>query len=222
MNRQINRIILHCSATPRGRDIGYRTIYKWHTDPRALGDGKFRYMGETFDTVSELPHDVRNRRGNGWLDIGYHYVIRLDGTIEEGRPIERAGAHVLGHNHDSIGICYVGGVSADDIKIARDTRTPDQIDAMDKLIAKLKKEYGDRITVHGHNEYDNKACPSFDVHKDNIRRKNRYKDSTTTTTVTTKPMTTTTTTTEPPLDTSPPKPDRSFVGFLKSLFSRLF
>ena len=48
----------------------------------------------------------------GWSDIGYHYLIHLDGKIEEGRPIERMGAHTTGQNRNSIGICYVGGVEA--------------------------------------------------------------------------------------------------------------
>jgi len=49
----------------------------------------------------------------GWSDIGYHYVIRRDGRIELGRPIEQVGAHVKGHNSDSIGVCMVGGLDED-------------------------------------------------------------------------------------------------------------
>ena len=49
-------------------------------------------------------------KGNGWSDIGYHYLIKLDGTVQEGRPINKIGAHVGGHNRDSIGIAYVGGM----------------------------------------------------------------------------------------------------------------
>jgi N-acetylmuramoyl-L-alanine amidase len=49
----------------------------------------------------------------GWSDIGYHYVIELDGTIGIGRPIERSGAHTKGLNSNSIGVCYVGGVETD-------------------------------------------------------------------------------------------------------------
>ena len=45
-----------------------------------------------------------------FADIGYHYVVYLDGTVHKGRPLEKAGAHCKGHNAHSIGICYVGGL----------------------------------------------------------------------------------------------------------------
>ena len=102
--------------------------------------------------------------------MGYHFVIKLDGTIQIGRPVDEVGAHVAGHNASTIGIAYVGGVDANDINKAEDTRTPIQIKVMDDLIHDLIEKYGDHITVHGHNEYANKACPSFDVKKDNVRR----------------------------------------------------
>ena len=51
-------------------------------------------------------------KAQGWDCIGYHYVVRIDGTIEEGRPVERIGAHCKGHNAYSIGVCYVGGLSS--------------------------------------------------------------------------------------------------------------
>jgi N-acetylmuramoyl-L-alanine amidase len=61
-------------------------------------------------------------KDRGFSDIGYHYVILLDGSVRDGRPIERVGAHVERHNLDSIGICYVGGV--DENGKPKDTRTP--------------------------------------------------------------------------------------------------
>ena len=57
----------------------------------------------------------------GWSDIGYHYVIGLDGKIEAGRPVSKIGAHAKGYNKTSIGICYIGGLSEN--KRAKDTRT---------------------------------------------------------------------------------------------------
>ena len=81
--------------------------------------------------------------------------------MEKGRPIEQAGAHCKGWNATSIGICYIGGMTADN-KQAKDTRTPAQKTALRELVAKLKAEYPG-ITVHGHNEFANKACPCFDV-----------------------------------------------------------
>ena len=96
----------------------------------------------------------------GFKGIGYHYVIDLDGTVETGRPEYEIGAHCLNHNARSIGICYIGGL--DTTGKAKDTRTPQQKAALVKLVADLKLKYPN-VTVHGHNEFANKACPCFTV-----------------------------------------------------------
>tara|TARA_R110001632_G_scaffold65040_1_gene154421 strand:- start:2671 stop:3102 length:432 start_codon:yes stop_codon:yes gene_type:complete len=100
----------------------------------------------------------------GWRDIGYHFLIQRDGTVEEGRPIEQSGAHTKGHNFDSIGLAYVGGV--EDKKkngkwIAKDTRTEAQKDSLIDLLCQLKDTYGG--TIHGHREFAAKSCPCFDA-----------------------------------------------------------
>ena len=100
----------------------------------------------------------------GWSDIGYHYVIDLKGNINAGRPIELMGAHTKGQNKYSIGISYVGGVESDG-KTPKDTRTNAQKDAIIRLVKKLKGCYPD-VTIHGHNEFSSKACPSFNVSKE--------------------------------------------------------
>lgn len=107
---------------------------------------------------------IRRDHKTKWSDIGYHYVIRLDGAIEKGRPDEVAGAHVAGHNHDSLGIAYVGGV-AHDGKTPKDTRNPAQRQALYALTERLLREHPG-ATVHGHNEHAAKACPSFDAQAD--------------------------------------------------------
>lgn len=129
--RKITKIILHCSATPEGKDYSVAQIRDWHV------------------------------RGNGWNDIGYHYVIYRDGTIHKGRPVEQAGAHTKGHNANSIGICYIGGCTADG-NTPKDTRTPEQTRSMHELVAQLQQQYPG-ATVHCHNEFANKACPSFKI-----------------------------------------------------------
>jgi N-acetylmuramoyl-L-alanine amidase len=96
----------------------------------------------------------------GWSDIGYHWVIRLDGTIEIGRPLEKSGAHTKGHNKDSVGVCYIGGCDADGKP--KDTMNPEQEKAWRMIVLSLRTLYGD-LTIHGHNEFTNKACPSFIV-----------------------------------------------------------
>lgn len=128
--RAINKIILHCSATPQDRHTTVEDIRLWH-------------------------------KQRGWSDIGYHYVVYLDGTVHEGRPIERSGAHTKGQNKNSIGVCYIGGVDKNNLK-AKDTRTPEQIMALDLLLGSLLDDFKG-ATLHGHNEFANKACPSFDV-----------------------------------------------------------
>ena len=97
----------------------------------------------------------------GWSEIGYHFVIYLDGTIHEGRPIEKAGAHVSGRNRYTIGVCYIGGVSANDKKLARDTRTPAQKESLIKLFKQLLGKYPTINKISGHHDYAAKACPCF-------------------------------------------------------------
>lgn len=88
--RQINKIIMHCTASREGQPLTVADIDKMH-------------------------------RARGWNGIGYHYVVYADGSVHKGRSVEKAGAHVSGHNADSIGICYVGGL--DGSGNPKDTRT---------------------------------------------------------------------------------------------------
>ncbi len=110
-------------------------------------------------TVDEIRRWHKER---GFSDIGYHYVIMLDGSVRNGRPLEQAGAHCKGQNAHSIGICYVGGCDLN--RRPKDTRTDAQKTAMAGLIRELKRRFP-TATIHGHNEFANKACPSFDVQK---------------------------------------------------------
>lgn len=99
----------------------------------------------------------------GFKDIGYHYLVALDGNVEQGRDPNLIGAHCLGHNDRSIGVVYVGGL--DRTNKPKDTRTPAQRQALRRLIADLKNRYP-RATVHGHCEFAAKACPCFNVKED--------------------------------------------------------
>ncbi len=128
--RQITEIIVHCADTPEGRDVRAADIRRWH-------------MTE-----------------HGWADIGYHFVVDLDGTIEDGRPIEKVGTHCSGHNANSIGICYIGGASKD--MKPKDTRTQAQKDALVQLLKDLRQKYP-LAKIYGHRDFACKACPSFDA-----------------------------------------------------------
>ena len=77
--------------------------------------------GKAF-TVADIDAWHRKR---GFRCIGYHFVIYLDGSVHEGRAIEEVGAHCLGHNANSIGICYIGGCATNG-KTPKDTRTEAQ------------------------------------------------------------------------------------------------
>lgn len=98
----------------------------------------------------------------GWSDIGYHYVIQIDGTIEHGRDVDIIGAHCSGHNSHSIGICYIGGMDAE-MTNAKDTRTELQKSALLSLLYDLRRIYPD-AKIYGHRDFDKgKDCPSFDA-----------------------------------------------------------
>ena len=118
----INKIVIHCSDTPTGRDISAQDIHHWHIDRK-------------------------------WSGIGYHYVIRISGEIEAGRPVYWEGAHVAGHNAKSIGICLIGNGEF----------TSEQYDSLYDLIKKYTDLYD--VKVMGHCDLDSKKpqCPGFDV-----------------------------------------------------------
>lgn len=103
----------------------------------------------------------RWHRAQGWDCIGYHYVVKIDGTVQEGRPLERMGAHCKGHNANSIGVCYIGGLTADG-KEPKDTRTTAQKAALISLIRRLKSNYPG-AKVYGHRDFARKACPCFEA-----------------------------------------------------------
>lgn len=96
----------------------------------------------------------------GFSDIGYHYLIGIDGKVHEGRNVNISGAHTAGYNAHSIGVCYVGGLDKD--SKAKDTRTPAQKASLLRLLKDLKKIYP-KASIHGHREFANKACPCFDA-----------------------------------------------------------
>ena len=135
--RKIDTIIIHCSDTPSTMNIGAKEIRDWHI------------------------------KDNGWSDIGYHYVIRRNGSLETGRNIETIGAHVYGHNKNSIGICLVGGKPIGNQKKDINLFTIEQLETLESLLFNLKGFLQDmNIKIVGHCELDSKkTCPNFDVQK---------------------------------------------------------
>ena len=108
----------------------------------------------------------RYHRSLGWNGCGYHYVIPTDGSIEQGRPEEKVGAHCKNHNSHSIGVCYIGGLAADG-KTPQDTRTEAQKRALRVLLEDLHQRYPKALIV-GHCDLDPKkpCCPGFNVIND--------------------------------------------------------
>jgi N-acetylmuramoyl-L-alanine amidase len=102
-------------------------------------------------------------RSRGFRCIGYHFVIRRNGLIEDGRPMGDQGAHVKRYNRVSVGVCMVGGVTEDDVTVAEDNFTEDQWISLGILLEKLRAHYP-AASIVAHHELDaGKACPSFDV-----------------------------------------------------------
>lgn len=140
------RLVLHCTATPEGRPVSSNDIRKWHTDPVSRG-------------------------GRGWKQVGYTDMIHLDGRVE--RLVQNnEDANVdpweitngaKGYNGTSRHVVYVGGVAKDG-KTPRDTRTPQQLQAMAEYVKDFHRRFPD-VKIFGHNELAAKACPSFDVQK---------------------------------------------------------
>lgn len=106
----------------------------------------------------------RWHRRRGWRGIGYHFVVRRNGLVEPGRPLDSVGAHARGANQDSVGLCLIGGVTQTRPLRPEANFTPAQLDALAELIADLKARYP-LARILGHRDLPgvSKACPSFDV-----------------------------------------------------------
>lgn len=129
--------------------------------PRKSTDALFVHCSATKPTMDIGVREIRQwHKEQGWLDVGYHFVIRRDGTVEEGRDIEAVGSHVKDHNHNSLGICLVGGV--DESNKFKANFTPSQIRSLRTLLDGLKVKYPS-AAIRAHHDVAPKACPSFDL-----------------------------------------------------------
>ena len=134
--RRIDSIIVHCTASPEGKNL----------------------------TVEDIRRD---HKAQGWADIGYHYVVYLDGSIHNGRNVDLVGSHCYGHNLYSIGVVYVGGLENkpntpyNKLK-AKDTRTDKQKKALVSLLKDLRRLYP-KAKIYGHRDFAAKDCPCFNA-----------------------------------------------------------
>ena len=102
-----------------------------------------------------------SHKARGWSCIGYHYVIRKDGTVEQGRPHWTVGAHAYGHNSHTIGIHVCGNFEEAE-------PTSEQIESLAMLLANLCTDYGlpiDRDHIAGHRELMGTACPGANLYE---------------------------------------------------------
>ena len=153
MMRPIRKIVIHCSDSPDDRHVTAADINDWHVWPRYNEERDQWYYQGKWHKHEDLPSDVRGKRGNGWSTIGYHAVILRDGTVEQGRPLETPGAHVRGHNHDSIGICLIG----------RHEFTEEQMMILEGLVRAYKSRWP-QAEVLGHTDLDpGKTCPNLNI-----------------------------------------------------------
>jgi len=133
--RKITLIVVHCSAVRPYQTSSADDIDNWHKQ--------------------------RVTHGIHWKGIGYHFVVRRDGTIEKGRALAEPGAHVVGHNKYSIGICYEGGLDVEGNEV--DTRTPEQKATLRKLLEQLHEQFPNALIVGHHDLNPGKECPCYDV-----------------------------------------------------------
>jgi len=131
MSREVNLIVVHCSATNQHMDIGATEIRKWHVED------------------------------NEWSDIGYHNIIRRDGTLEHGRDLAIPGAHAKGFNKNSIGVCLIGGVDSENNPTNNFTDV--QFKTLRSYLDTMMDIFDAEVKGHRDLPNTNKACPSFNV-----------------------------------------------------------
>lgn len=136
-------LIIHCTATPEGREVSSADIRRWHTAPPSTG-------------------------GRGWKQVGYTDMVHLDGKVErlvrnnEDMQVDafEITNGAKGYNAIARHIVYVGGVAADGK--AKDTRTEAQRNALAAYVRDFHARFP-QVRIIGHNEIAPKACPSFNV-----------------------------------------------------------
>jgi hypothetical protein len=143
---ELKYLVLHCTATAEGKKVSSADIRRWHTSPVSVG-------------------------GRGWKQVGYTDMIHLDGKVE--RLVENNEDATVdtweitngasGYNSVSRHVVYVGGVAADG-KTPKDTRTKEQLKAMEDYVKDFHRRFP-KVRIIGHREVAAKACPSFDVQK---------------------------------------------------------
>ena len=146
MGKPLKYLVLHCTATPEGREVSSDDIRRWHTSPVSKG-------------------------GRGWKQVGYTDMIHLDGRVErlvgnnEDAQVDdwEITNGAKGYNSVSRHVVYVGGL-ASDAKTSKDTRTEAQLRVMKDYVTSFHQRFPN-VRIIGHNEVAAKSCPCFDVQR---------------------------------------------------------
>jgi len=141
--KPVKYLVIHCTATPEGREVSAADIRRWHLSPPP--------------------------QGRGWHQVGYTDLFHLNGGVERlVKNNEDANVDpweitngVTGINSVSRHIVYAGGLTRDGVE-AKDTRTDEQRKALKSYVLDFVKRFPD-VKVAGHNQFAQKACPSFNV-----------------------------------------------------------
>lgn len=138
-------------------------VSKVQFNPRSRTDAIFVHCSATKPDMDIGVETIRMwHKQQGWLDVGYHFIIKRDGTVEEGRPVNVVGSHVKGWNSRSVGVCLVGGV--DEKGRPEANFTPAQMHSLRTKLAELRVLYP-LAAVMAHHDVAPKACPSFDFRR---------------------------------------------------------
>lgn len=179
MSQTLKYLVIHCSATPEGRNVQPEDIVNWHKGADDLPDGRVRYLWKKYTNRAALPAgilpgsnvEIRKSNGRGWRQVGYSDLILLDGSRH--KFVDHDGDGLVdpdeitngasGINAVSRHVCYVGGMTKD-AKKAKNTITEAQIKTLQDIICEVIEEQPN-VLIAGHNQFANKACPSFFVPK---------------------------------------------------------
>lgn len=130
-------------------------------NPRTSTDAIFVHCSATKPSMNWGVREIRqSHKERGFLDVGYHYIIKRDGTVEAGRDEGAVGSHAKGYNHNSVGVCLVGGI--DDKARPEANFTPAQMTALRSLLTELLAKYPGSV-LRAHHDIAPKACPSFNL-----------------------------------------------------------
>lgn len=178
--RKVTHYMVHCADTPEGMYFNGNSILQWHCLPFRMSDGTVKYKSKIYKSVDDLPYETmggllvrKNFGSHGWSRPGYDKVMLLDGTWDEIWPNNDDGIMddfevtngILSSSplyRTTIHRCYIGGRGKDGKP--KDTRTILQLEAWEEEIKKMIELIPD-LKIIGHNQENDRACPSFNLPK---------------------------------------------------------